>query len=155
MGQGPATVISPSTQASTSEAFHYLKSLIKQLMKTPKKKHRITLNTALFTSNRLKFPKKPSFSVVLLPLAPKGNRASSQLKLSIHGTPVLILSQSCHFNEAGLSPRSSPMGQSLDEACFLACSFLLPFLGYHSSVSTPKRRNLVICCSNLHMHRKM
>lgn len=62
----------------------------------------------------------------------------------------LTLSQSCCLNEdgneAGLSPRSIWTGESLDEVCFLTCSFLLPFLGYHSntSIPPPKRRKLVI-----------
>lgn len=51
-----------STKVPPSDAFHYLKSLVKQLMKTSKKKHRIPLNTAMscFHPVAIRSPEKPS-----------------------------------------------------------------------------------------------
>ena len=152
---GPCYLGFSSTKVSTSEAFH-LKSLIKQLTKPSRKKHRIPLNTAMSSlqppdlglQKKKKKKKRSLFIVVLLPLALQGGESllSAEALHSQNPSPSfllvtrLTLPQSCCSNEdcqeAGLSPRSMLTG---DEARFLTRSFLLPFLGYQANPSSTPR----------------
>lgn len=119
-------------------------------MKTSKKKQNTPeYSKGLFPLSRHRSPEKPSFCCyILFPLALKMDRASSKPVLSTHSTIVLCLPNK-DFNEAGLSPRSMMAGKSLDEVCFLTCSFLLPFLGCQIPASPPppkKKVSYVVLC---------
>lgn len=110
-------------------------------------------SNVLFTTNRLGSPRVLYYFLwpctgTEPPLSRSIPFTEPQFFLFLVNTLTLL--QSCCFNEdcyeAGLSPRSILTGESLDEVRFLTCSFLLPFLGYHSntSIPPPKRRKLVI-----------
>lgn len=131
--------------SSTLETFH-LKSLIKQLMKISRNRHRIPLTTAMSCLQPIDLGLKKSLYYFLWPCTGTEPPLSRSIPFTEPQFFLLLvnrltLSQSCCLNEdgneAGLSPRSIWTGESLDEVCFLTCSFLLPFLGYHSNTSIP------------------
>lgn len=89
------------------------------------------------------------------------DRASSEPKLCFLSTPVLTLSSRLTHpfpelltNEAGRSPRSMLTGESSGEACFLTCSFLLPFLGRQIPAPPTKKEESYSPCAQKQEYRE-